>query len=118
MTDDTQFEIRPAPGKWVVFALGGIFGETANALQLLQGDSDPTIFIPREDMAMAFFDRTDHVTHSEALGTATHYSLDTKSRMLDNVAWSYEAPTSAAAAIRDHLTFDTEQVTVERQSAS
>lgn len=118
MTSDTSIEIRRAPGKWVVFALGGIFGETNRALQVLEGDRKPVIYIPREDIAMAFFDRTDHVTHCPHKGDATYYSLDTKSRMLHNAAWSYEDPLPQVAQIKDHLAFDTDQVTVEQQSPS
>jgi len=118
MTTETAIEIRPAPGKWVVFALGGIFGESARALQLLEGDRDPVIYFPRDDIAMAFLDRTAHSTHCPHKGTATYYALDTKSEVIDNAAWSYEDPAAGAEAIRGYLAFDTDRVTVEQQSPS
>lgn len=113
--DPAKIEIRAAPGKWVVYALGGVFGETTRALQLFQPGRDPVLYVPREDMAMAFFDRSETVAQDARLGTASYYALDTKSRVLADAAWSYEDPLPAAERLRGHLAFDTGRVTVEKQ---
>ncbi|MEV8467709.1 DUF427 domain-containing protein [Fluviibacterium sp. DFM31] len=105
--------IRELPGKWVVYASGAVYAETQNALELVEGDGAPEIFIPRADVAMAFFDKSDTSTDSAQKGTASFYSIETKSKVIEDAAWSYENPSSAAAAIKDHLTFDTDKVTVE-----
>lgn len=114
----TALNIRAAPGTWVVYALGGIFGETRRALFVDEPGRERVVYVPREDMAMAFFDRSEDVTHSDLMGTATHYALDTKSQVLANAAWSYEDPLPAAAALKDYLAFDEERVTVERQAGA
>ncbi len=110
-----EITIRKAPGKWTVRSGGAILGETNNALELLEGDKDPVIYFPRHDIAMAFLDRTDKVTHCPGKGDATHFSIVNKSSVTANAVWSYEDPIQAAAEIKDHLAFyPIESVKVEQ----
>lgn len=106
--------IRKASGKWSVRAGGAVLGESSNVLELSEGDYPPVIYFPREDIAMAFLDRTEKSTHCPHKGDASYYSIVTRSTTLENAAWSYEAPYEAVARIKDHLAFYTgENVTVE-----
>ena len=50
----TTIRIRKAEGTWTVRSGGAVLGETSNALELSEGDLDPVIYFPREDIAMAF----------------------------------------------------------------
>ncbi|KUJ76825.1 hypothetical protein AVO45_09990 [Ruegeria marisrubri] len=110
-----HIKIRKAQGKWCVRSGGAILGETTNALELSEGDLDPVIYFPREDIAMAFLDRTDKVTHCPHKGDATHYSIANKSSVTENAAWSYEDPISDVAEIKGYLAFyPLESVKVER----
>ncbi|WP_210092617.1 DUF427 domain-containing protein [Ruegeria sp. HKCCSP346] len=110
-----EITIRKAPGKWTVRSGGAILGETNNALELLEGEKDPVIYFPRNDIAMAFLDRTDKVTHCPGKGDATHFSIVNKSSVTDNAVWSYEDPIQAVAEIKDHLAFyPVESVKVEQ----
>ncbi|NOC44084.1 DUF427 domain-containing protein [Ruegeria sp. HKCCD7559] len=110
-----EITIRKAPGKWTVRSGGAILGETNNALELLEGEKDPVIYFPRNDIAMAFLDRTDKVTHCPGKGDATHFSIVNKSSVTDNAVWSYEDPIQAVAEIKDHLAFyPAESVKVEQ----
>lgn len=111
MTNDIT--LRKLPGKWVVYARGAVYGETENAMEMTEGNRAPVVYIPRADVAMAFFDRTDK-TADTALGTATFYSIDTKSTVLENVAWSYETPQDGLDGIAGHLAFEGDAVTVEQ----
>ena len=110
-----EITIRKALGKWTVRSGGAILGETNNALELLEGDKDPVIYFPRNDIAMAFLDRTDKVTHCPGKGDATHFSIVNKSSVTDNAVWSYEDPIQAVAEIKDHLAFyPAESIKVEQ----
>lgn len=110
-----EITIRKAPGKWCVRSGGAILGETNNALELHEGDKDPVIYFPRSDIAMAFLDRTDKVTHCSGKGDATHFSIVNKSSVTANAVWSYENPAQAVAEIKDHLAFyPVESVKVEQ----
>ena len=103
MTD--HITIRKAPGKWSVRSGGAILGDTTNALELLEGDLEPVIYFPRSDIAMAFLDRTDKVTHCPHKGDAAHFSIVNKSSVTENAVWSYEDPIPAVGEIKDHLAF-------------
>ena len=106
--------IRKAPGKWSVRAGGAVLGETTNALELSEGAHPDVIYFPRGDIAMAFLDRTETVTHCPHKGDATHYSVVTKSTTLVDAVWSYEAPNDDVARIKDHLAFyKSDQIAVE-----
>lgn len=113
MTD--HITLRKLPGKWVIYARGAVYGETFDAVELTEGSRPPVIYVPRADVAMAFFDRTDRTTQCPHKGTATYYSIDTKSAVLDNVAWSYETPNAGLEGIAGHLAFYGDAVTVEQQ---
>ena len=110
-----HIKIRKAPGQWTVRSGGAVLGESSNALELSEGDYPAVIYFPRADIATAFLDRTDKVTHCPHKGDATHYSIVTKSQVLENAVWSYESPLEAVAPIKDHLAFyASDMVTVEQ----
>ncbi len=109
-----HIKIHKADGTWVVRAGGAVLGESTNALELTEGSYPPVIYFPREDIAMAFLDTSDHTSHCPHKGNATHYSIVTKSTTIANAAWSYENPKEGVARIAGHLAFYPDKVTVEQ----
>ena len=109
-----QITIRRAPGTWVVRAGGAVLAETSAALELVEGSLPPVIYFPRDDVAMAFLERTDSATTCPHKGQASYYALHMKSRVIPDAAWSYEEPLPAAAEIAGHLAFYPDKVVVER----
>lgn len=101
----TNIRIRKAEGTWVVRSGGAVLGESANALELSEGDMAPVIYFPRGDIAMAFLDKTDKTSHCPHKGDASYYSIVNKSSVTENAAWSYEAPIAAVAQITGHMAF-------------
>ena len=99
----TDITIRKAEGTWTVRAGGAVLGESRDALELIEGDYPAVIYFPRDDIAMAFLDRTDHSSHCPKKGDASYFSIVTKSTTLENAAWSYEAPMEGVDRIKDHL---------------
>ena len=63
------------------------------------------IYFPREDIATAFLDESDHTTHCPHKGDASYFSIVTKSTTLKNAVWSYENPKERVERIKDHLAF-------------
>lgn len=111
----TEIRVRKAEGTWTVRAGGAILGESRNALELTEGDYPHVIYFPRDDIAMAFLDESDHTTHCPHKGYARYFDIVTKSTTLRNAAWSYEDPTGGVERIRGHIAFyQTEDVSVER----
>lgn len=101
----SETRIRKADGTWVVRAGGAVLAESRNALELSEPGYPDVIYFPREDIAMAFLDATDHRTHCPHKGDASYFSIVTKSQTLQNTAWSYEDPRDDVARIKDHLAF-------------
>jgi len=110
-----HIRIRKTDDLWTVRSGGAVLGESRNVLELSEGDYPPVIYFPRADIAMAFLDRTDKVTHCPHKGDATYFSIVNKAGTVENAVWSYEDPKDDVAEIRDHLAFyASDQVTVER----
>ena len=110
-----HIKITPATGTWTVRAGGAVLGETTNALELTEGDYPPVIYFPRDDIAMAFLDATDKISHCPHKGDARYFPIVTKSRTLNNAVWSYEDPKEGVAAIKGHLAFyGMDEITVEQ----
>ena len=105
--------IAPVGRTVVVRAGGAVLGETTQALSLTEGSRAPVIYVPREGFGMAFLDRSDTVTTCPHKGRAAHFHIVTKSTVLRDAVWSYEGPIESVAAIRDHLAFYPDKVTVE-----
>lgn len=101
----SHIKITKAPGTWSVRAGGAVLGESAEALELREGDHPPVIYFPRGDIAMAFLDASDARSHCPHKGDASYFSVVTKSRTLENAVWSYENPHEAVAAIKGYLAF-------------
>ena len=108
-----HIKIHKTNTKWVVRAGGAILGESHAALELIEGDYTPVIYFPRADIAMAFLDDSPHSSHCPYKGDASYYSIQTKSTLLKNAAWSYENPQEDVAPIKGYLAFDPALVTVE-----
>ncbi|MGR3433492.1 MAG: DUF427 domain-containing protein [Shimia sp.] len=106
--------ITQADGTWVVRVAGAVLGESAGAVQLSEGGYPPVVYFPRGDIAMAFLDASDKVTHCPHKGQANYFHIVTKSGTLADAVWSYEAPNAGVSQIAGHLAFGHEAVTVEK----
>lgn len=111
----TNITIHKAAGTWVVRAGGAVLGESQNALELVEGSYQPVIYFPREDIAMAFLDESDHRSNCPHKGEASYFSIVTKSTTLENAVWSYEDPKEDVARIKGYLAFYvSDRLAVER----
>ncbi|MEN8832369.1 MAG: DUF427 domain-containing protein [Pacificibacter sp.] len=105
--------IRTAPGTWVVRAGGAVLGETDAALELTEGDYPPVIYFPRDALAMAFLDASDTKSTCPFKGDASYYSIQTKSVLIEDAAWSYENPKEGLEQIKGYLAFYPQKAAVE-----
>ena len=106
--------IRPAEGTWVVRAGGAVIGESSRALELREGSYDPVIYFPREDVAMAFLDRSRKTTTCPHKGEASYFGIVTKSTTIPDAVWSYENPKEGVEGIAGHLAFYPDRIAVEQ----
>ncbi|MEP5762145.1 MAG: DUF427 domain-containing protein [Litoreibacter sp.] len=106
-------KLRPLPGTYSIRAAGAVLGESNAVIALSEGNLDPVLYVPRADVGMEFFDKTDATSSCSHKGEATYFTLQAKSGPMNNAAWSFEHPLAGLETIAGHLAFRDETVTVE-----
>ncbi len=109
-----RLRVHAADGVWVIRAGGAVIGESANALELLEGDYPPVIYFPREDLGMAFLDPSETTSFCPWKGEASYFDLVVKSGAIRDAGWTYEDPKPEAARIAEHIAFYGDKVTLEQ----
>lgn len=109
-----EITLRNADGTWVLRAGGAVLGESNNAIELTEGDYPGVIYIPRDNIAMAFLEKSETTSTCPHKGTASYYSIHTKSTLIKDAGWSYETPKSGLEGINGHIAFYPSKATVEQ----
>lgn len=110
---DHPIDITPADGRVIVRVDERVVVDTRRALRLKEASYPAVFYVPREDAEMDVLIKTEHHTWCPYKGEASYFSLPGDSEGAVNAVWSYETPHDAVAAIRDHLAFYPERVTIE-----
>jgi uncharacterized protein (DUF427 family) len=113
---DHPITIAPHPKHIVVTVAGRTIVDTHKALALREADYPVVIYVPRADADMTLLVRSTHTTHCPYKGDAAYFSLPLAGARGENAIWTYEEPYRAAAAIKDHLAFYSDRVTIEEKS--
>jgi uncharacterized protein (DUF427 family) len=108
-----HIKLHTLSGTYSIRAAGAVLGESNSVIELSEGDYPAVLYVPRDDLAMDFFDRSEHTTTCPHKGEASYYTLQAKSGPIKNAAWSYEAPIEGMEKITGHLAFYADKVTVE-----
>jgi uncharacterized protein (DUF427 family) len=111
-TRDHPITIEPLPGRVRVTWRGKMIGETLRALKLSETGYKPVAYIPREDVDMSLFERTERVTTCPYKGEANYFSLHDGDARDENAVWTYERPKADVAEIDSHLAFYPNRVEV------
>jgi uncharacterized protein (DUF427 family) len=109
---DHPIAIAPLGRHVTVRFAGAAIGESDGALSLKEANYPEVVYVPRGDLAMDRFSRTDKSTHCPYKGDATYFTVAANGQRAENVAWSYEAPFPAMAEIRDCLAFYPGQIEI------
>lgn len=110
---DHPITIAPHPKHVVVTIAGRTIADTHDALALREADYPIVLYIPRKDVNMALLARSTHTTHCPYKGDASYFSLPNIPHG-ENAIWTYEEPYLPAAAIKEHLAFYPDRVTIEQ----
>jgi uncharacterized protein (DUF427 family) len=113
---DHPIMIVPAAGRIVVRFAGEVVADTRHALELREASYPAVLYIPRGDAIMTHYVRAVHSTHCPYKGDASYFDLGVGAAKAANAVWSYETPYPAMAAIKDHLAFYPQHVTIERSA--
>ena len=79
--------------------------DTLNALVLREANYPPVVYFPRETVGMGYAAKTDKTSHCPYKGEASYYTFTADGQILENAAWSYEAPFPAMEAIKGYIAF-------------
>jgi uncharacterized protein (DUF427 family) len=105
--------ITAAPYRVRVTFAGRVVADTMRALSLTEASYAPVMYIPREDVDLTAFERTDHTTRCPYKGEASYYSIHAGDRTAANALWSYEQPLEAVSAIAGYMAFFPDRVALE-----
>lgn len=108
-TDAHRISLQPAGGRVRVSMGGVVLAESDRATLLLEDGCPPRWYLPRQDVRLDLLRRSTTTTVCPFKGEATYWSYDRAGAAGADVAWSYEDPVDAMAAIRGLLCFYAER---------
>ncbi|USG62065.1 DUF427 domain-containing protein [Sneathiella marina] len=79
--------------------------DTTEALIVHETHHVPVYYIPRKDVTMGHFIRTDFRTFCPFKGNASHWALELDGERVDPAAWSYEQPLFEGELVQNHIAF-------------
>jgi len=97
--------ILPVPDRIQGFKDGIRLVDTTNALIVRETHLVPVYYIPREDVAMEYFDQTDFRTFCPFKGNASHWDLALGNHKISPAAWSYENPFFETEDVKGYIAF-------------
>lgn len=103
--------VEPAEQTIIVEVSGRKLAETAKAFILREAAYPPVYYVPRDEVDMSAFTRTEHSTWCPFKGEASYYSIG-DDPALENAVWSYEDPFEESAALAGCVAFYGDKVTI------
>jgi uncharacterized protein (DUF427 family) len=104
---DYSIVVKPVGVRIRVRFNGEVIADSADALEMKEGDYPSVYYFPRTHVAMDRLVRSMHETHCPFKGTASYFSLRDGP---ENAVWSYELPYDEMSAIRERLAFYSDKV--------
>ncbi len=89
-----------------------VIADSDATLMLREADYAPAIYFPREDVETGFLSKTARSSTCPYKGQASYYCLMMDGRLVENAAWSYDAPYPAMAEIGEMLSFYPDKVEI------
>jgi uncharacterized protein (DUF427 family) len=89
---------------------GQTLAESSRPMLLFETGLPTRYYLPREDVRMDLLQPTSTRTFCAYKGEAAYWSLHAGDRVLDDFAWTYEAPLSDAGDVIDRVAFFNERV--------
>ena len=102
---DHPITVEPNTARIVVAVAGKVVADTQSALTLQEASYSAVQYIPLADVDRSLLERTEHTSYCPFKGEANYYSIPVGGEKSVNAIWTYEAPHSAVAEIKDHVAF-------------
>jgi len=98
---DHTLELAPKGRTCTATLNGVVIANSDTALIMHEGNYDPVLYFPLEDVRLDLATKTDHSTYCPFKGEASYWSFDGA----ENIAWSYEAPYDEMIEIKGYVAF-------------
>jgi uncharacterized protein (DUF427 family) len=115
-SDEDRIALRPAEGRVRVRVGDVVLADSDRATVLSERGFPPRWYLPREDVRLDLLRRAATTTVCPFKGRATYWSYAPAGAAGEDVAWSYEDPVTAMAAIQGLVCFYAERTTVSVDS--
>lgn len=96
-----------------IYAGETLLAETTHALVLSEKGYPPRHYIPAADVRIERLRASDRRSRCPHKGDAEYFHIETDDGVLEDVAWAYPEPLADVAAIRGHIAFYEEKLSVE-----
>lgn len=114
---DHPITLTPFQGSVTVRFNDVVVAQTDKAVKLEEAKYLAVFYIPRSDIRVEHYVRTEHQTHCPYKGDANYFSLSADGKTAENAVWTYENTYPAVAEIKEHVAFYTDKVTFEIEAA-
>ena len=109
---DHPIDITPAKTRWRAMYGEHVIADSGDVLILTEASYAPVAYVPRADVSMEYFSRSERQTHCPYKGDAAYYTILMDGRFAENAVWTYEEPYPAMESIRGRLAFYPDKVEV------
>jgi uncharacterized protein (DUF427 family) len=109
---DHPITVDPSTEHVVVMVAGRKVADTHRALALREASYPVVYYISLDDVDKTLLEPTDHSTYCPYKGDASYYSIPVAGGAGENAVWTYEQPSEAVAAIKDHIAFYPDRVEI------
>lgn len=90
--------------------IGDVVLAESDTFEVVEGN----IYFPPESLNREYFTETERHTTCPWKGVASYYTIEVNGETLENAAWYYPEPKSAAENIRNHVAFYGNKVTIQK----
>src|SRR5262249_34035603 len=100
-----RISIVPNPHRVRVIHQGVTVADTQAALTLSETGNPDVFYFPRADVNMARLERSHHTSRCPHKGEVSYFHLHAEDGIIENAAWTYEAPLDGVKQIEGYLAF-------------
>jgi len=105
-----KVDIAHHPKRVTVMFKGEIVADSREALEINETGISPVYYVPKHDVLMDLFERTETETYCPFKGQATYWTLPIGDAVSADAAWSYAAPYDGCQPLSGHLSFYSDRV--------
>ncbi|RKU02705.1 hypothetical protein C7H84_14740 [Burkholderia sp. Nafp2/4-1b] len=105
-----RLEIVPNRHRVRVIHRGITYADSHGALTVREAGLPDIHYLPRGDVNMRRLVKSSVTTVCPLRGQAVYFDLQTEDGVIENAAWSYEAPGATASVLAHYVAFDVARV--------